>query len=160
MVSIGAVNSPAAAAASAASASRIEGLDGWLAALSKPSVLTELAALGACVLLAWLVPWLLSRTRHLKSESSILFGRRIVDGVLFPLLLLSFAYVVQTLLVRRLTPQELGVDTEDEPNGRRENGRSDKPDKAEKAEKAAKAAKAAKATKGTKTAKTAPRPKP
>ena len=33
---------------------------------------------------------------------------------------------VQTLLVRRLTPQELGLDIEDEQNGRRENGRSDK----------------------------------
>jgi small-conductance mechanosensitive channel len=99
VASTGAVNLPASAA-SAASASRIEGLDGWLTALSQPSVLTELAALGACVLLAWLVPWLLSRTQHLKNESSILFGRRIVDGVLFPLLLLSFAYVLQTLLAR------------------------------------------------------------
>ena len=96
MASTGAVNLPA----SVASASRIEGLDGWLTALSQPSVLTELAALGACVLLAWLVPWLLNRTQHLKNESSILFGRRIVDGVLFPLLLLSFAYVMQTLLAR------------------------------------------------------------
>ena len=32
--------------------------------------------------------------------SSILLGRRLVDGVLFPLLLLSFAYAVQTLLAR------------------------------------------------------------
>jgi len=99
VASTGAVNLPASAA-SAASAPRIEGLDGWLTAMSQPSVLTELAALGACVLLAWLVPWLLSRTQHLKNDSSILFGRRIVDGVLFPLLLLSFAYVMQTLLVR------------------------------------------------------------
>jgi small-conductance mechanosensitive channel len=99
VASTGAVNLPASAA-SAASAPRIEGLDGWLTALSQPSVLTELAALGACGLLAWLVPWLLSRTQHLKNESSILFGRRIVDGVLFPLLLLSFAYVLQTLLAR------------------------------------------------------------
>jgi small-conductance mechanosensitive channel len=99
VASTGAVNLPASAA-SAASAPRIEGLDGWLTALSQPSVLTELAALCACVLLAWLVPWLLSRTQHLKNESSILFGRRIVDGVLFPLLLLSFAYVLQTLLAR------------------------------------------------------------
>ncbi|CAM3346554.1 mechanosensitive ion channel family protein [Polaromonas hydrogenivorans] len=87
-------------AASAASAPRLEGLDGWLTALTQPSALTELAALLACVLLAWLLARVLSRTQHLKNDASILFGRRLVDGVLFPLLLLSLAYVMQTLLAR------------------------------------------------------------
>lgn len=98
MASAGAVNIPA----SAGTASRIEGLDGWLKALTQPSALTELATLLACVLLAWLVTRVLSRTQHVKDGSSILFGRRIVDGVLFPLLLLSFAYVMETLLARLL----------------------------------------------------------
>ncbi|ABM36537.1 MscS Mechanosensitive ion channel [Polaromonas naphthalenivorans CJ2] len=84
----------------AASAPRLEGLDGWLTALTQPSALTELAALLACVLLAWLLARALSRTQHLKNDASILFGRRLVDGVLFPLLLLSLAYVMQTLLAR------------------------------------------------------------
>ena len=87
-------------AASAASAPRLEGLDGWLTALTQPSALTELAALLACVLLAWLLARLLSRTQQLQNDASILFGRRLVDGVLFPLLLLSLAYVMQTLLAR------------------------------------------------------------
>ena len=77
-----------------------DGLEGWLAALTRPSALTELGALLVCVMLAWLVVRLVSRSRRLTGESSILFGRRIVDGVLFPLLLLSFAYVAQTLLLR------------------------------------------------------------
>jgi small-conductance mechanosensitive channel len=95
MASAGAVN-----LRSFAPASPIDGLDGWFAALTQPSALTELGALIVCVLLAWLVVHVLSRTRRLASESSILFGRRIVDGVLFPLLLLAFAYVAETLLAR------------------------------------------------------------
>jgi small-conductance mechanosensitive channel len=96
MASTGAVTLPA----SADSASRIEGLDGWFAALTQPSALTELATLLACALLAWLVARVLSRMRRVKDDASILFGRRIVDGVLFPLLLLSFAYVMQAFLAR------------------------------------------------------------
>ncbi|ABE45058.1 mechanosensitive ion channel family protein [Polaromonas sp. JS666] len=79
---------------------RIDNLDAWFAALTQPSALTELASLVACVLLAWLVVRVASRARHSADESSILFGRRIVDGVLFPLLLLSFAYAAQALLAR------------------------------------------------------------
>jgi hypothetical protein len=58
---------------------------------------------------------------------------------------------VQTLLVRRLTAQELGLDTEDESNGRRENGRPDKPDKIDKSEKAERAEKSERAEKAAKT---------
>lgn len=83
-----------------ASPGRIEGLDGWFAALTRPTALTELGALIVCVLLAWLVTRLISRSRRVGSEASILFGQSIVDGVLFPLLLLAFAYVAQTLLLR------------------------------------------------------------
>ena len=96
MASAGAVNLPAPAAP----ASGIEGLDGWFAALTQPNALIELAALLACVLLAWLLARVLSRKQPVQDDASILFGRRIVDGVLFPLLLLSFAYVMQTLLAR------------------------------------------------------------
>jgi small-conductance mechanosensitive channel len=99
VVNAGAVSLPVLTA-SAASAPRLQGLDGWFTAFTQPSVLTELAALIACVLLAWLAARVLSRTRRVKDDSSILFGLRIVDGVLFPLLLLSLAYVAQTLLER------------------------------------------------------------
>ena len=101
MASAGAVNLPAAAGlATAAAPSRIDGLEGWLTALTQPSALTELAALLACVLLAWLLARVLSRMQRIKNDASILFGQHIVDGVLFPLLLLSFAYIMQTLLAR------------------------------------------------------------
>ena len=85
-----------------APSSRITDFNDWLAALTQPSALTELGALAGCVLLAWVLVWLLvrgvSHLRHGSEDSSILFGRRIVDGVLFPLLLLSLAYAVQALL--------------------------------------------------------------
>ena len=83
-----------------APAFRGDGFGGWLTAMSRPSVLVELAALTACVLLAWLVVRILSRKQLLGDGSSILFGRRLFDGVLFPLLLLVLAYVAQTLLPR------------------------------------------------------------
>ena len=80
------------------SPARIDSLDAWFAALTQPTALTELGVLVACVLLAWLLVRLISRARHVVDDSSILFGRRIVDGVLFPLLLLLFAYLAQGLL--------------------------------------------------------------
>ena len=98
----------AASAASAASASAstaaapgpLEGLGDWLRPMTQPNALIELASLVACVLLAWLAVRVLSRTQPVKDDASIVFGRRLFDGVLFPLLLLTFAYVLQILLAK------------------------------------------------------------
>ena len=79
---------------------RIENLDEWLAALTQPTALVEMGLLLACVLLAWLAVRLLRRASGNTDETSILFGRRIVDGVMFPLLLLLLAYSASTLLLR------------------------------------------------------------
>lgn len=81
--------------------SRITDFEGWLAALTKPAALTELAVLLACGVMAWLLASLVGRAMAAtRDKSSIMFGRSIVDGVLFPLLLLCLAYVAQALLVR------------------------------------------------------------
>ena len=85
-----------------AGAGRARTLDEWTDALIQPATLTELAVLLACVLLAWLLVRLAQRTSGSSDRSSILFGRRAIDGVLFPLLLLLFAYVAQGLLARWL----------------------------------------------------------
>ncbi|WP_096664957.1 mechanosensitive ion channel family protein [Polaromonas sp. AET17H-212] len=85
---------------SRAASARIDTLDEWFAALAQPTALTELAALVACVLLAWLLVRVASRAHLVADGNSILFGRRVIDGVLFPLLLLTFAYAAQTLLAR------------------------------------------------------------
>ncbi|MHB1199558.1 MAG: mechanosensitive ion channel family protein [Polaromonas sp.] len=84
----------------ATSPAEFDSLDAWFAALTRPTALTELGVLLACVLLAWLVVHGASRARRVLDESSILFGRRMVDGVLFPMLLLLFAYAAQMLLAR------------------------------------------------------------
>ena len=88
----------AAASAAAVTPAPLEGVGSWLRALTQPNALIELASLMACVLLAWLAVRLLSRAQRVRDDTSILFGRRLVDGVLFPLLLLAFAYVMRILL--------------------------------------------------------------
>ncbi|MGH6625820.1 MAG: mechanosensitive ion channel family protein [Burkholderiaceae bacterium] len=77
---------------------RIDDLDTWLAALVQPTTLIELASLAACVLFAWSVVRLVRRAAD-APEGSIWFGRRIVDGVMFPLLLLCTAYVARAQLL-------------------------------------------------------------
>jgi small-conductance mechanosensitive channel len=77
-------------------------LSGLLARLTQFSALEELAFLAACLLLAWAV------VRLLRGKStppgSIWFGRRIFDGVLFPVLALGFAYTTRHLTARFIEP--------------------------------------------------------
>ena len=82
------------------SVNRIDNFDDWVAALLRPTALTELGALLGCVALAWILVKLGGRARKDPDPTSILFGRRTIDGVLFPVLLLSFAYIAQALLMR------------------------------------------------------------
>jgi small-conductance mechanosensitive channel len=73
-----------------------EDLGALIAALSKPSALLGLLALAACLGLAWLAVRLL-RGRMAK-PSSVWFGARFVDGVLFPALALALAVGTRWLL--------------------------------------------------------------
>jgi small-conductance mechanosensitive channel len=79
---------------------RIDSLDEWLTSLSQPSALVEMGVVIACALLAWGVVRLVRKASSNTDDSSILFGKRIIDGVLFPLLLLSLAYVASMFLSR------------------------------------------------------------
>ncbi len=79
---------------------RIEDLDAWLANITQPTALAELAILLGCVALAWLLVWGVRRASGLPDERSIWFGRQIIDGVMFPLVLLSLAYLSFMLLAR------------------------------------------------------------
>jgi small-conductance mechanosensitive channel len=63
-------------------------------ALQQPPALVEAALLLLCVLLAWLLVRLL-RGATPAAEESIWFGRRIVDGVFFPVLLLLLALLLR-----------------------------------------------------------------
>ena len=78
--------------------SRINTLDEWFDAFLRPSTLTELAVLLACILLAWLVTHLAGKTRREPDKKSVLFGRSTVDGVLFPFLLLLLAFACKAVL--------------------------------------------------------------
>ena len=60
----------------------------WVQAFLSPTVLVELAVLAVCVGLAWGLVALLQRGLRRGDPRSILFGVRIVDGALFPLVLL------------------------------------------------------------------------
>lgn len=65
-------------------------LPSLLAALAQPSSLIELAVIAACLVLAWALVRLV-RGPH-APEASIWFGRRVVDGVLFPVVALALVY--------------------------------------------------------------------
>ena len=74
-------------------------LDAWLAALTRPSVLIELAVLAACAGLAWVLVYSLRlRLDPQRRPSSVWFGTRIVDGVLFPVAALSCVLAVRWAL--------------------------------------------------------------
>jgi small-conductance mechanosensitive channel len=81
---------------------RITDFDVWLAELIKPNSLIELGVLLLCAAVAWGIAAMLSRAVGVRDASSIMFGKVTVDGVLFPLLLLSLAYGAKTLMVGRV----------------------------------------------------------
>jgi small-conductance mechanosensitive channel len=81
----------------------IDDLGLWLDSFMRPTVLIELAALVVCVLIAWGLSALLRRALGMRQERrSVLFGRRLFDGLLFPLLLLALGYLSRALLLNFL----------------------------------------------------------
>jgi small-conductance mechanosensitive channel len=86
---------------------RFQGLDHWLNLLGRPSVLTEFAALVACVVLAWLLAWSARRALTGEGQMPVLFGRRLLDGVLCPVLLLLLVYAAFGALKAAGIPQVL-----------------------------------------------------
>ena len=81
---------------------RIDSLDEWVTSLAQPSALIEMGLVVASALLAWGVVRLVRRVSANTDNNSILFGKRIIDGVLFTLLLLVLAYVASVFLSRVL----------------------------------------------------------
>ena len=76
-----------------------EDLAAWLAALTRPSVLTEIAVLAACLAAAWLAVRLArSALDPAQHRNSVWFGERIVDGVLFPVAALLLALAARWTL--------------------------------------------------------------
>lgn len=75
----------------------------WFQAFLQPTVLIELGSLALCVLLAWLLVSGLRRALGRSDTPSILFGHKILDGALFPAVLLGLGYLAQALLTQWVT---------------------------------------------------------
>lgn len=78
----------------------IDDFDGWIAAFTQPTVLVELALLAVCVAISWGAVFALRRALGMRNQPSIWFGRKHVDGVLFPLVLLCLGYAMLAVLDR------------------------------------------------------------
>ncbi|WP_310628307.1 mechanosensitive ion channel domain-containing protein [Limnohabitans sp.] len=66
--------------------------------LQSPAIALELAGLAVCIGLAWVISWILGRGAI--AQGSILFGHRLIDGVLFPALALVFTFGLKLVLLK------------------------------------------------------------
>jgi small-conductance mechanosensitive channel len=73
-----------------------------VAELTRPGAVAELAIIAGCLVAAWIVVRLI-RGRD-RPVASVWFGNRIVDGVLFPVLALAFAYGARVALAGTIKP--------------------------------------------------------
>ena len=89
--------------------SQPESMDEWFAMLTAPNSLIELGVLLLCGFLAWALLWLARRSLSHQDDKSILFGKRLVDGVLFPLMLLCLAFIARVALQRSMTVHVLDI---------------------------------------------------
>jgi len=71
----------------------------WVGALLRAESLPVIAAFALSVLLAWLMVWGL-RCLLRGHELKVLLGRKLVDGVLFPVFLLGLTFVARTVLTQ------------------------------------------------------------
>ena len=77
-------------------------LDELVAELTRPGAVAELVILAGCLVAAWIVVRLI-RGRD-RPVASVWFGNRILDGVLFPVLALAFAYAARVALAGAIKP--------------------------------------------------------
>ena len=69
----------------------------WLSALARAESRQVLVAFAVCVVLSWLIVWGIRKT-FAQETLSVLLGKRLIDGVLFPTLLLGLTFVARTLM--------------------------------------------------------------
>ncbi len=78
-----------------------------LGALTRPSALIELLATAVCLAIAF--GWVRLMRGPRKTESSIWFGRRLYDGVLFPTFALTLALIARWLLREQMAIAEFAL---------------------------------------------------
>jgi len=76
----------------------IDDFEGWLAAFTQPTVLVEMFVLALAVLVAWGLVSALRRGLADVDPRSIWFGRKTLDGVLFPFVLLVLGFLARDIL--------------------------------------------------------------
>ena len=76
---------------------RVEDPLAWLDGLTLAQSSLELSLIAACVISSWLLTWMVRRAAP-RATLSILLGQRLIDGVLFPLVLMAFSFVVRAVL--------------------------------------------------------------
>ncbi len=86
----------------------IDDFEGWLTAFSQPTVALELASLALCALVAWGLVRMLRQAVG-RDDRSVMFGRKDIDGVLFPALLLCLGYGAREVLDRYINVAVLDV---------------------------------------------------
>ena len=86
---------------STASPKPIDDIGLWLAGFTQPTVLIELGALTVCIALAWAFSWAVRKALRMQDEkTSVMFGRRLIDGVMFPLVLLTLGYIARAVITQ------------------------------------------------------------
>lgn len=69
----------------------------WLHGLVRAESLQVLVAFAVCVVLAWLIAWGI-RQAFAEQAFTVLLGKRLIDGALFPAFLLALTFAARTLL--------------------------------------------------------------
>ena len=86
----------------------MEDLGAWLQAFTQPTVVIELAALALSAAVAWGLVRALAATIG-RDQRSVWFGRKDIDGVLFPAILLCMVFAARAVLERQLNVVVLQV---------------------------------------------------
>ena len=72
----------------------------WMDALTQTDALSVMGTFALCIGISWGLVWALRRTLR-SGDFNILLGQRLVDGVLFPALLLATTYAASIVLTRQ-----------------------------------------------------------
>ena len=76
----------------------IDDFEGWINAFSQPTVVLEVLLLGMAALAAWAAVLTVRRSLGDSDPRSIWFGRKTIDGVLFPFVWLMLAFLAREVL--------------------------------------------------------------
>jgi small-conductance mechanosensitive channel len=71
----------------------------WWSRMNSQEALLELVLFFVCIAMAWLVVWGVRRVTS-QWELSVLLGKKLLDGVLFPVLLLGMVFVMRAVWAR------------------------------------------------------------